>query len=66
MTVAQENINALLAEGVNVWVEADNPSLLKFDSLHEPTLSPNYWACVVELNKGLPSLVKYELEAIAD
>ena len=62
MATAQQHINALLFEGFNVWVDEDNPSILKFDKLNQPTLSPKSWECVVELNDGLPILEKFELQ----
>lgn len=64
MATAQQHINALLFEGFNVWVDKNNPSLLKFDKLNQPTLSPKSWECVVELNGDLPNLKKFELEEV--
>jgi hypothetical protein len=64
MGTAQQHVNALLFEGFNVWVDDKHPSLLRFDKLNKPTLSPKFWECVIELNDGLPCLEKFELEEI--
>jgi hypothetical protein len=63
MATAQQHINALLFEGFDIWVDENEPSLLQFDKLNKPTLQPQHWEAVVEINDGLPGLEKFEFEA---
>lgn len=62
MATAQQHINALLFEGFDVWVDENEPSLLQFDKLNKPSLQPQHWEAVVEMNGGLPRLEKFEFD----
>ena len=64
MAIAQQHINALLFEGFNVWVDKNEPSLLHFDKLDKPTLQPQQWEAVVELNNDFPMLEKFMFEEV--
>jgi hypothetical protein len=64
MATAQQHINALLFEGFDVWVDENEPSLLQFDKLNKPTLQPQNWEAIVEMNDGLPCLEKFQFEEV--
>jgi hypothetical protein len=64
MATVQQHINALLFEGFDVWVDKNEPSFLRVDKLNKPTLQPQHWEAVVEMNDGLPCLEKFDFEQI--